>query len=128
MKVFSDLTDEEKWDELMCRLSRIENKLKIHEQDEPIPDRVRDNLREQWRGQHDESESDYGDEERDVDCQIRVTCTCGSGEIPEEVYDARGIYLCRVCDVCRKEKLSGYRTEVLEDPNYECDEPVEPEE
>lgn len=41
--------------------------------------------------------------------------------------DARGIPLARVCDKCRKQKLSGYRPEVLTNPNYECDEPIEPE-
>lgn len=43
-------------------------------------------------------------------------------------YDARGIYLCRVCDRCVKEKLSQYRTDVLTDPRYWHDEPIdEPE-
>lgn len=43
-------------------------------------------------------------------------------------YDARGIELCRVCSECRTEKLSGYRPEVLNNPNYESDEAVEAEE
>ena len=43
-------------------------------------------------------------------------------------YDARGIYLTKVCDKCRKHKLSKYRRDVLADPSYECDEPIEPEE
>ena len=34
-------------------------------------------------------------------------------------HDARGIPLARVCDVCRKVKLSKFRPEVLTDPNYE---------
>ena len=42
-------------------------------------------------------------------------------------YDARGIYLCRVCDKCEKEKLAGYRPEVLTDSNYEHDEPISEE-
>lgn len=33
--------------------------------------------------------------------------------------DARGIELCRVCDICVKEKLAKYRPEVLTDPGYE---------
>jgi hypothetical protein len=41
--------------------------------------------------------------------------------------DARGIPLARVCDGCIKEKLKGYRPEVLTDSNYEADEPIEPE-
>jgi len=42
-------------------------------------------------------------------------------------YDARGIPLARVCDDCREEKLKKYRPEVLNDSNYEADEPIEPE-
>ena len=42
-------------------------------------------------------------------------------------YDARGIPLTRVCDKCRKEKLSHYRRDVLTDGNYEADEDIEPE-
>lgn len=43
-------------------------------------------------------------------------------------YDARGIELCRVCDLCRESKLAEYRPEVLRNPNYLTDEPIEPEE
>lgn len=43
-------------------------------------------------------------------------------------YDARGIYLCKVCDKCRDVKLAGYRSDVLTDPNYWHDEPIEPDE
>jgi len=42
--------------------------------------------------------------------------------------DARGIPLTRVCVKCKKAKLSGYRPEVLSNPNYEADEAIEPEE
>ncbi len=42
-----------------------------------------------------------------------------------EEYDARGIYLCRVCDKCQAEKLRGYRPEVLTDSNYDHTEPIE---
>jgi len=41
-------------------------------------------------------------------------------------YDARGIYLTRVCEKCQKEKLAGFRQEVLTDSQYEADEPIEP--
>jgi hypothetical protein len=54
-------------------------------------------------------------------------CSCGSGEIQQAEYDARGIFLTYACDQCRKERLSHYRPEVLTDSNYECDEPIEPE-
>ena len=43
-------------------------------------------------------------------------------------YDARGIYLTRVCDKCCKAKLAKFRPEVLTDSNYDCDEPINPEE
>ena len=55
-------------------------------------------------------------------------CSCGSGEIQEAEYDARGIFLTYACDKCRNERLSRFRPEVLTDPNYECDEAIEPEE
>jgi len=42
-----------------------------------------------------------------------------------EEYDARGIYLCRVCEKCEEAKLSMYRQDVLTNPNYEADEPIE---
>lgn len=37
---------------------------------------------------------------------------CDPDEV-ERVYDAQGIYLCRVCPECRKEKLSRFRPEIL---------------
>jgi len=52
-------------------------------------------------------------------------CSCGSGEYPDRKYDARGIYLCSCCPKCIKEKLRGFRQDVLDDPNYECDEQID---
>tara|TARA_Y100000310_G_C20223506_1_gene596802 strand:- start:31 stop:213 length:183 start_codon:yes stop_codon:yes gene_type:complete len=49
---------------------------------------------------------------------------CGSDGRAE--YDARGLYLTQVCDKCRDVKLAKYRPEVLTDPNYYTDEPIEP--
>jgi hypothetical protein len=54
-------------------------------------------------------------------------CPCGSGKPSEWQYDARGIELCRTCDDCHKRKMAVYRKDVLEDPNYWADEPIEPE-
>ncbi len=42
-------------------------------------------------------------------------------------YDARGIYLCRVCDKCREDQLATFRPDVLTNPSYHADEPIEPE-
>ena len=44
------------------------------------------------------------------------------------VNDARGIPIGRVCEKCEEEVLSRYRPEVLTNPNYEANEPIEPEE
>ncbi len=45
-----------------------------------------------------------------------------------EEYDAQGIYLCRVCDVCQEEKLSVYRPEILSGyTQADVDEPIEPD-
>ena len=52
-------------------------------------------------------------------------CPCGSEEFAQMEFDARGIELGFMCDKCRKEKLSHFRRDVLEDPNYECDEDIE---
>jgi hypothetical protein len=41
--------------------------------------------------------------------------------------DARGIPLRRVCSECKEAKLARYRPEVLRNPNYHADEPIEPE-
>ena len=59
--------------------------------------------------------------------QMLGSCHCGSGQPSWWESDARGIPLARVCDKCREEKLAKYRPEVLTDPNYEADEPIEPE-
>lgn len=54
-------------------------------------------------------------------------CHCGSGLGAEMEFDARGIELGFMCDKCRAERLRQYRPEVLSDPGYEVDEPIEPE-
>ena len=51
----------------------------------------------------------------------------GKDSWPE--YDAQGIYLCRVCDVCVDAKLARYRPEILTGyTQADVDEPIEPEE
>lgn len=52
-------------------------------------------------------------------------CPCGSGEYPEAIYDARGIFVNYVCDKCRIDKLAGYRLEIFTNPNYWVDEPID---
>jgi len=42
-------------------------------------------------------------------------------------YDARGIYLNFVCDVCVDTKMAQYRQEVLNNPAYLADENIEEE-
>lgn len=42
-------------------------------------------------------------------------------------HDARGIPLAKVCAKCRDAKLGIYRRDVLVDPNYTADEPIEPD-
>lgn len=54
-----------------------------------------------------------------------VPCPCGSGKESRWNSDARGIPLCRTCSDCHERRMAGYRPEVLRDPNYECDEPIE---
>jgi hypothetical protein len=59
--------------------------------------------------------------------RVEAPCRCGSGLPREACYDARGIFLCYACPKCRTRMLSGYRPDVLTDPNYPCDEPIDPE-
>ena len=40
-------------------------------------------------------------------------------------YDARNIFLCYSCEKCEVEKFARYRPEVLTDPNYWHDEPID---
>lgn len=55
-------------------------------------------------------------------------CPCGSGKPSRWQHDARNIPLCRTCEDCHEEKMRRYRPNVLTDPSYPTDEPVEPEE
>jgi hypothetical protein len=55
-------------------------------------------------------------------------CPCGSGKDSAWNNDARGIPLCRTCDDCHDKRMAGYRQDVLSNPNYQCDEAIEPEE
>jgi hypothetical protein len=55
-------------------------------------------------------------------------CDCGSRLMSRWVLDARNIPLVRACDKCREDKLSHFRKDVLTNPNYEADEPIEPDE
>ena len=40
-------------------------------------------------------------------------------------YDARGIFLTYTCPRCHSEKMRGYRDDVLTDPGYWADEPID---
>lgn len=55
-------------------------------------------------------------------------CPCGSNKESWWEHDARGIPLARVCEDCKEKKLSKYRKDVLDNPNYEADEPIEEDE
>jgi len=54
-----------------------------------------------------------------------VICSCGSGYRSAWQYDARNIPLARTCVKCHKKVMARYRPEVLTDPNYQADEPIE---
>lgn len=41
------------------------------------------------------------------------------------IHDARGVFCCYACPVCEAEKRARYRPEVLTNPNYNHDEPIE---
>jgi hypothetical protein len=52
------------------------------------------------------------------------SCPCGSGKPRRDNHDARGIFLTFTCDDCHKRKMAGFRPEVLTNPNYWADEPI----
>ena len=55
-------------------------------------------------------------------------CNCGSKKESYWTYDAQGIPLRRVCESCEKDKLSGYRPEILSGYDQgDVAEPIEPE-
>jgi hypothetical protein len=55
-------------------------------------------------------------------------CPCRSGLPWWNLFDASGIYCCRVCAGCEAKQKAKYRPEIFTDSNYETDEPKEPEE
>jgi hypothetical protein len=55
-------------------------------------------------------------------------CRCGSGQEWYPLHDARGIFVAYVCDRCKQARMATYRPEVFTNPQYETDEPIEPEE
>lgn len=54
-------------------------------------------------------------------------CSCGSKLGRRKRVDARGIFLCWACDKCWPKKKKTYRPDVLTDPNYWHDEPIDEE-
>jgi hypothetical protein len=57
---------------------------------------------------------------------VRKVCDCGSEKLSFWRYDARGIPLVRTCSDCFDERVTKrYRKEVLDNPNYYADEPIE---
>jgi len=46
-------------------------------------------------------------------------CPCGSGKPWRRLYDARGIYVGRVCDDCEPALKSRFRTEIFTDSHYD---------
>jgi len=54
-------------------------------------------------------------------------CPCGSGKPSAWQHDARRIPLCRTCETCHQRRMAGYRQDVLTDPDYWHDEPIDEE-
>jgi hypothetical protein len=52
-------------------------------------------------------------------------CSCGSGKPKSAQYDARGSFLTYTCEDCHDRKMAGYRPDVLTDPAYWTDEPID---
>ncbi len=54
-----------------------------------------------------------------------MTCSCGSGLSREAQHDARGIFLTFTCAKCHERRMREFRSDVLSDPDYWHDEPIE---
>jgi hypothetical protein len=52
-------------------------------------------------------------------------CSCGSGKLWSPQYDARGIFLTYTCEDCHDRKMAKYRPDVLTNPSYWTDEPID---
>jgi hypothetical protein len=57
-------------------------------------------------------------------CSLKP-CACGSRKPQSAQYDARGIFLTYTCDDCHDRKMAEFRPDVLTDPDYWTDEPIE---
>lgn len=57
----------------------------------------------------------------------RTECPCGSGEFPDKLTDARGIFCCYTCPKCEAEKRAKYDPRIFENSRYEADDLGEPE-
>jgi len=62
----------------------------------------------------------------EVTMDDRFYCPCGSGERRQPQYDGHGIFMCYTCTRCHERKMAAYRSDIME--QYECDEPIEPDE
>ena len=56
-----------------------------------------------------------------------ILCPCHSKKPSRELFDARGIYVARVCDECEPKVRKKYRTEIFTNPNYYAEEPIDDE-
>lgn len=54
-----------------------------------------------------------------------MTILCHSALPSRILYDARGIYVARVCDECEPKVRKRYRQEIFTDPNYWTEEPID---
>jgi hypothetical protein len=52
-------------------------------------------------------------------------CSCGSGKLWKPQYDARGIFLTYTCEDCHDRKMAEFRPDLLTDPLYWTDEPID---
>lgn len=68
-----------------------------------------------------------GELDADHDGLYDDMCSCGSGLESIQMFDARGIFVAYVCSRCITKVKCKYRPEIFSNPNYEADEPIEPE-
>lgn len=73
-------------------------------------------------------EQEYSDRETRREKIRDTTCICGSGRVDTfNLFDARGIYISKVCTECVEQVKRKYRPDIFTDSNYWTDEPIDEE-
>ena len=71
-----------------------------------------------------ESKTIFGVADIPKQCRSKK-CSCGSGKPKSPQYDACSIFLTHTCEDCHDRKMAEFRPDILTDPDYWTDEPID---